>query len=47
MSFSYDAEAERTRFDLRRFEIKWYERTQAWILSRQIASRFCWGSLPT
>jgi len=34
MSFSYDAEAKRTRLDLRRFQIKLCEGAQARILSR-------------
>jgi hypothetical protein len=46
MSVSYDAEAKRTGFDLRRFTVQIVREAQARIISAQIASRFCWRALP-
>jgi hypothetical protein len=46
MSISYDAEAKRTGFDLRRFKVEIVREAQARIISAQIASRLCWRALP-
>jgi hypothetical protein len=46
MSLSYDAEAKRMGFDLRRFTVQIVREAQARIISAQIASRLCWRALP-
>jgi hypothetical protein len=45
MTFSYDAEAKRTGFDLR-VTVQIVREAQARIISTQIASRLCWLELP-
>jgi hypothetical protein len=42
MGFSYDAEAKRAGFDLRRLQFKLFGNLRLGSISTQIASRLCW-----